>query len=312
MLTQALTDGKPVRTAYARPSSPSFLATVTRPPKFGSPIPISPLQIRIATAGAGEVPPGKPVVQVPILMYHYIRINPRPGDRLGYNLSVTPQDFRAQMDWLADNDWHPITLTTLRSYFDGQPLPSKPIVLTFDDGYRDFYTTAFPILKAHHFPAVAYIVSGFIGWPERYVTGPEVQEMDRGGIEIGSHTVSHPNLTKLSPESLQHEVGDAKVSLEALLGHPVLDFAYPVGGFDARVVKAVADQGYQSATTVIEGTAHASSDRFTWSRTRVSGGEGLDEFAKALVRHEEAPTSTVPPILLPRVYPFVYLRPGLQ
>lgn len=250
-------------------------------------------------------------------MYHYIRVNPNPADRMGYDLSVTPDDFRAQMDWLAAEDWHPITLTALRGYWDGNPLPSKPIVLTFDDGYLDFYTTVFPILREHHFPAVAYIVAGFLERPDRYVTAPQIQELDRAGIEIGSHTVSHPNLTKLSADQLRHEAMDSKVALERVLGHQVLDFAYPIGAFDGRVVQVVAEQGYQSATTTVEGASRASADRFTWPRTRVHGGESLEVFAKSLVRHEDGVGSPGPPITLARVPRFTYspvtrLRLGAQ
>ena len=285
---------------------------MAKPDSLASLGPISPLRIQPGAPGDAQVPPGKSGLQVPIVMYHYIRVNPDPRDRMGYNLSVTPDDFRAQMDWLSDNGWHPITLTTLRSYYDGDPLPSKPIVLTFDDGYLDFYATAFPILQQHHFSAVAYVVAGFIGMPGRYVTAPQIQEMDRAGIEIGAHTVSHANLTKLSNDSLYHELLDSRIALQAIVGHPVLDFCYPAGNFDARVVQMVADQGYQSATTTVEGSGHASADRFTWTRTRVSGGESLAEFVKTLARHEDGVLSTAPAVLLPRVYPFVYLRAGVQ
>ena len=311
MLTQALINGNPVKSAFARPFAPSFEATVTKPLLVGKAAPISPLEIRTAGSRA-TVPTGKASIQVPILMYHYIRVNPDPRDKMGYNLSVTPEDFRAQMDWLADNGWHPITMTTLRTYYDGTPLPSKPVVLTFDDGYLDFYTTAFPILQAHHFPAVSYVVSGFVGMPGRYVTAAQIQEMDRAGIEIGAHTVSHANLARLSTDSLRHEVMDSKSVLEGLIGHTVWDFCYPSGSFDARVVQMVADQGFQSATTTAENVNHSSADRFTWGRTRVSGGESLEDFAKALAKHEDGVSSTLPPILLPRVYPFLYVRPGVE
>src|SRR5438105_5274459 len=105
------------------------------------------------------VPPGRPTVRVPILMYHYIRVNPDPRDRVGYNLSVTPDDFRRQMDWLELNGYHPVTLEDLRGYLLGNGgLPSRPVVLTFDDGYRDLFSAAFPILLRHQFKAVAYVV----------------------------------------------------------------------------------------------------------------------------------------------------------
>src|SRR5215831_19557665 len=126
-------------------------------------------------APTAVVPPGRSSVRVPILMYHYIRVNPDPGDRLGFNLSVTPADFRLQMDWLYDNDYHPVDFDDLRAYlFENQSLPSRPVVLTFDDGYLDMYTTAFPILRVHHFKGVSYVVSGFLNSPN-YLTTEMVQ-----------------------------------------------------------------------------------------------------------------------------------------
>jgi hypothetical protein len=96
------------------------------------------------------IPLGRSGIRVPILEYHYIRVNPNPRDQLGFNLSVTPTNFSAQMDWLASHGYHPITFDDLHAYFEGkEPLPARPVVLTFDDGYLDFFTTAFPILQAH-------------------------------------------------------------------------------------------------------------------------------------------------------------------
>jgi peptidoglycan/xylan/chitin deacetylase (PgdA/CDA1 family) len=230
-----------------------------------------------APAQEAVVPPGRPTVRVPILMYHYIRVNPDPRDKLGFNLSVTPGDFTRQMDWLAENGYHPVDLSDLRAYLLGHAaLPSKPIVLTFDDGYRDVYTTAFPVLRAHHFKGVAYIVSGFVNSPNN-VTGEQVLEMDANGVEIGVHTVSHADLTRLAGGDLHREVFDSKAWLEGLLGHPVHDFCYPSGRFNGAVVAAVQAAGFESATTTEPGTVHSAGDRFTWTRVRVSGGESLDQ-----------------------------------
>src|SRR5437867_11375086 len=91
----------------------------------------------LAPALTAMIPPGRPVVRVPILMYHYIRVNPNPGDRVGFRLSVTPADFEAQVTWLAANGYHAVDLQDLERYLAGaRSLPSRPVVLTFDDGYR--------------------------------------------------------------------------------------------------------------------------------------------------------------------------------
>lgn len=245
------------------------------------PPPTPPLPERI-------IPPGRPVIRVPILMYHYVRLNPNPRDGLGFRLSVTPADFSAEMDWLAANGYHPVTLADLRAYFlAGQPLPSEPVVLTFDDGYQDFFTAAWPILRGHGFRAVTYVVSGFLGAPG-YMTPEEVRELDRAGVEVGAHTVSHVDLTRLGYDELWHQVADSKATLEALLGHPVLDFAYPSGRANPAVVKVVEQAGFQTATTTAFGTIHSASDRFTWMRVRVEGGEPLATFVANLGPPEPA------------------------
>jgi peptidoglycan/xylan/chitin deacetylase (PgdA/CDA1 family) len=240
------------------------------------------------------VPLGRAAVSVPILMYHYIRVNPNPWDRLGFGLSVTPADFETQVGWLAANGYHAIDLQDLERYLAGvASLPSRPVVLTFDDGYRDFYTTAYPILRAHHFTAVTYVVSGFIGAPG-YMTAAQLVELDAVGIEIGAHTVTHADLTRLGPASSQHEIGDSKAMLEGLLKHPVVDFCYPSGKLNAAVVQDVEAAGFQSATTTVPGTLHGMGDRFSWTRVRVQGGEPLAAFTQSL-GPEEATVAVLPP-----------------
>ena len=265
------------------------------------------------------VPMGRGAIQVPIVMYHYVRVNPVPGDQLGFNLSVTPENFSHQMDWLQANGYHPIDFDDLRAYFLGQsPLPAKPVILTFDDGYRDLYTTAYPVLRAHNFKAVAYLVSGFLGAPNN-VTRQQVVDMDAHGIQIGAHTYSHVDLTKSANGELTRQLVDSRTDLEHLVGHTVIDFCYPSGRFDNRVIAAVQAAGYQTATTTQPGTQHAVADRFTWSRVRVSGGEGLDRFASDLSPQESTVVMKMPvqprvPVIprLALVYPLELPRLVLQ
>jgi peptidoglycan/xylan/chitin deacetylase (PgdA/CDA1 family) len=224
-----------------------------------------------------------PAIRVPILMYHYVRVNPEPRDSLGAALSVAPSDFAAQMDWLAQSGYHPITLDDLYAFLSGaRGLPSRPIVLTFDDGYADFYYAALPVLRSHDFKAVAYVVSGFMGRPG-YMSSAQVAEADRTGIQIGSHTVDHPNLTRQSFGSLGYELAASKQSLEQLLGHPVLSFCYPSGRFNPRVMSAVQAAGYQDATTTQFGSVRTLAGRYSWGRLRVSGGENLQQFAAGVL-----------------------------
>ena len=313
---QALLQGPLIGEAYSRP-----LAGVYRSGPSSAPISRHGLTMpawEVFPPGARDavIPPGRSTLQLPILMYHYIRVPPdQYGDRIGWGLSTSPEDFRKQMDYLAKNGYHPITLTDLRDYLKGsRPLPDRPVVLTFDDGYADLYTQAFPVLKHHHFKAVAYIVSGFVGRTGVNVTADQVREMDAYGIEIGAHTVNHVDLTKAGG-TLAYEVGGSKAALEALLGHPVLDFCYPSGRFNAQVINAVQAAGYESATTTQDGATHTFGDRYAWSRVRVSGSETIDDFIKGLQQHETgvAP-APVSPIRIERTYPLIYDQPfsGLE
>ncbi|MDQ6772411.1 MAG: polysaccharide deacetylase family protein [Candidatus Dormibacteraeota bacterium] len=188
-------------------------------------------------------------------------------------------------------------------YLQGrQVLPARPLILTFDDGYRDFHTTALPILRRHRFTAVAYVVPGFVG-RQRYLSSEQMREIDAAGIEIGSHTVNHPDLTALPAPLLEFQLRASKSYLENLLGHPVLDFCYPSGRYNAGVAAAVQAAGYESATTVEQGSAHAWPDRYSWTRIRVVGGESLETFVTNLgpIEPVEIPTPTPPPP--PRVGP---------
>lgn len=235
------------------------------------------------------MPQGLTRIRVPILEYHYIRANPDAADRLGFRLSVAPADFQTQMNWLAANAYHPVSLEEVRAYFQaGRPLPARSVVLTFDDGYADFFQAAFPILRGMRFKGVAYIVPGFLGHPG-YMDQGQIRELDASGfVEIASHTVNHLDLTRVSASVLNVELQASKAGLEQLLGHPVLDFCYPSGKFDRRVVAAVGAAGYQSATTELTGIEHDWDGRLTWSRVRVEGGEKMEEFVQRLGSPEKA------------------------
>lgn len=243
-------------------------------PAAATPAPAAP-QVKL-------VAPGKAAVRVPILMYHYIRVNPQPWDRLGYDLSVTPADFEAQMDWLDRSGFNPVTLEELRAYLSGRgELPDRPVVLTFDDGYADLYTNALPVLRKHGFRAVSYVVTGFLDSPG-YLTRQQVLELQQAGVEIGSHTLDHVDLTRTPHDRLLEELAGSKAELEKLVGRPVLDFCYPAGRFNGQVVRMVAQAGYQSATTTQPGEVHSLADRMTWTRVRIRGGESLEVFARQI------------------------------
>jgi peptidoglycan/xylan/chitin deacetylase (PgdA/CDA1 family) len=259
------------------------------------------------------IPPGRPSISVPILMYHYIRYY-GGDDPVLTDLSVTPEELRQQMDWLAANSYHPVDFRDLRAYLAGQrALPSRPVVLTFDDGYADFYTTAYPILAEHGFRAVSYVVSGFVGNPG-YMSATQIVSLDREGVEIASHTMSHVDLTRSSPDELVQQLQQPKAYLQSLLGHPVVDFCYPSGRFNAEVVQAVAAAGYQTATTTQPGNDHSLSNALLWGRVRVRSHEPMDTYISNLGPEEPAVDVWIDPFpapflpILREVYPITYTR----
>src|SRR5258706_14495245 len=117
----------------------------------------------------------------------------------------------------------------------GAPLPDKPIVLTFDDGYRDAYEIAFPLLKKYGLTGTFYVVPGFVGEPA-YVTWGELKEMQQAGMEIGAHTMHHPFLTRLSSVNAFREIFMSRLLLASQLEVPITTFAYPYNDHNARIV----------------------------------------------------------------------------
>ncbi len=220
-------------------------------------------------AAASEPLPA--LAQVPILMYHYIRINPDPDDILGDSLSVTPAEFAAQIELLTRYGYRGVTFAQLLAYFkDNVPLPPRPVILTFDDGYRDFYTDAYPVLRQYGQPATVFLVTGFLDWPQ-YLTREQVVEMAAAGIEFGGHTAHHVDTRGMDEELAAVEIVESKRELETLLGKPLLAFSYPNGGYTSWAIGQVEAAGYQAAVTTQYGMWHSQSDLLALSRVRVAG-----------------------------------------
>jgi len=219
-------------------------------------------------------------VSVPVLMYHYIRVNPVASDSVGYNLSVTPENFAAQMDYLASHGYHTISLDELGSaLLNHGGLPSKPIVITLDDGYMDSYTAAFPILKNHGFKATNFIITGLVGGPN-YLTWGQIDEMKNSGVfTFGAHTVHHYALTSLSAANIRAEVTDSKNTLQAHLGYQVNWLAYPYGNVNGTVASITQQAGYIGAFGTNYGTYQSTDRMFTEPRVRIGGGDIISSFA---------------------------------
>jgi len=219
---------------------------------------------------------------VRVLMYHYIRDNVPATDQTGRNLSVSPADFEAQMGFISERGFVTVSLDdVVRAHAEGAALPPKAIVLTFDDGYADFYISARPVLQRHDLRATVYVISGFVGRPA-YLSWPQIRELADAGFEIGSHSVNHPRLTGLTDQLLMQELSASRQQIEAFLGKPVSHFCYPSGAYDQRVRSAVAAAGYLTAVTTQSGTATPASDLLALPRLRIPGGMTLRQFAAVL------------------------------
>ena len=220
---------------------------------------------------------------IPILMYHYVRVVTDPKDTIGIGLSVKPELFAQQMQYLADNGYTTLTMQEVYDILVGRKsLPTRPVALTFDDGYRDFYTAAWPILQRHNFKATNYVITKFIGW-DAYMTWPMLQELSDGGqVEIGAHTRSHVDLRTLSADKLQDEVLGSKAILETGLGRPVGAFCYPAGFYNAGVIAAVGRANYLTATTELPGAKQNIQNPYELPRIRVNGPDPLGAWSSRL------------------------------
>jgi peptidoglycan/xylan/chitin deacetylase (PgdA/CDA1 family) len=239
--------------------------------------------IALADQGPTGTPQSPAIVNLPILTYHWIRVNPVPSDQLGFHLSVTPDNFAQQMAFLHFAGVHTITLADAYDALQtGKKLPPRSVVLTFDDGYGDFATTAAPIMHRNGLIGTDFVVTGFLG-KTAYMTVEQVRQVESMGMVIGCHTVNHLDLsrTPLALAKLQIQVSHQE--LETLTGKKVLDFAYPYGGYTTAVEQLVLADGFRDAVSTRGGTALQVGNRGAWPRLHIDGADGLGSFAsKAL------------------------------
>ena len=155
----------------------------------------------------------------------------------------------------------------------------KPVIITFDDGYRDFFTDAFPLLKKYDMRATIYVVSDFLDKPN-YLTTDMLKQIatdSAGLITIGAHTRRHVSLPLLSKDVAWEEIYGSKTGLETLLKIPVKHFSYPYGSYNQEVEDLVSRAGFATATTTVPGTTHTGSEIFSLSRVRPGNYAG-DKF----------------------------------
>ncbi len=239
--------------------------------------------------------------KIPILVYHRVVPVPLPESR--HKIWVDAQNFKRQMNFLASRGFNTISLDILVSAFKGIcPLPEKPIILTFDDGYKDNYLYAFPILKEYNFTATIFLVSKYIGdtnqWDrisqEETVHSPhsivhsieepinllsidEIREMVEYGITFGAHTVTHPHLQQLSEKKAFHEINQSKIKIEKIIGHEITSFCYPYGEVNPTIKQMVIEAGFDCACAC---DTEQINDLYELSRRQVFPKTGMFGFWK--------------------------------
>lgn len=231
-------------------------------------------------------------MRIPILMYHSISqthtIKFRP-------FTVSPAAFAEQMAYLHDQGYTPITVTHFiqSCTHSGAVLPERPVIVTFDDGFADFFTNALPVLQRYTFTATLYVSTSFIGGVSSWLrnegettrpmlTKKQLQELYAYGIECGGHTHCHPQLDTLPRPQARNEIMQCKEILEQLLGKAVQSFAYPFGYYTAEIQNYVRAAGYTSACAVKHGMSTGESDPFALPRLMVTPDISIAEFGRLL------------------------------
>jgi peptidoglycan/xylan/chitin deacetylase (PgdA/CDA1 family) len=208
-------------------------------------------------------------VFVPVLIYHHVKSLKPTDNAIERGLTVLPGEFRAQLNVLVKNHYHLVSAAALVGYLrSGGSLPSKPVVLTFDDGYIDMFGTAYQLLRTMHLTATFFIVPGFLD-TRRYLSWKQVEQMAAAGMDIEAHSMTHPDLTTVPAAQLWGEVAQSRHVLEQRLHKAVRAFAYPYGAYNASVLRAVSKAGYWGAFTTRQGWWENRSQLLTLARLYV-------------------------------------------
>ena len=216
---------------------------------------------------------------VPVLLYHHVVSDDKATSDYCYCVSIT--NFQAQMSWLSEHGYTGIPVTRLVDVLqNGGQLPPKPVAITFDDGMQDIYTIAFPIMQHYGFSGTLFLIADWING-EGLMNTAEVQEMISNGWEIGSHSMTHFDLTS-DYSQLRYQLFDSKHMLEEMFGVPVNTLAYPFGLFNTNVVKKVSAYGYKAAFALGRGYIQSANEIFDLTREEVHESYDMSQFIALL------------------------------
>lgn len=267
----------PTATATHTPSpTPTLTPTPTATP---TPTPTAtPTPVRPTPDGISRQ------LHVPILMYHYISDPPAGAGDLRRDLSVSPDRFREQLQYLRERGYHTITLNDLaRSLTVGAPLPANPIILTFDDGYADAFINAFHLLKQFDYSGTFFLMTARIDANDpAHLSWAEVEEMHAAGMSFEPHSYNHPDMTGRGYDFLVFQILASKEAIEARTGETCRFFAYPAGRYDQFVIDVLRSAHFWGAVLTEQGATHPTDGLFTLRRVRIRGSDDLAVFAQKL------------------------------
>jgi peptidoglycan/xylan/chitin deacetylase (PgdA/CDA1 family) len=281
-MTATVMAAQPTPTATASATaSPTRTASPTATPSPSATVTVTPS----ATPTPGPTPDGVVrTAHVPILMYHYISVPPAGADVYRRDLSVTPAQFESDLRYLSEAGYQTITLDDLLyALTQGRPLPAKPVILTFDDGYEDNYTNAFPLLRKYGMTGHFFIISDFVNQGRSgYMTWPQIEEMATAGQRFGSHSRDHPDLEGKSVDYLVWQALGGKEAIQEHLGYHPRWISYPAGKYDAQSIAVYKSAGYWGGLTTQQGATHTSDGVFELKRVRVRGSHTAEDLGKLL------------------------------
>jgi peptidoglycan/xylan/chitin deacetylase (PgdA/CDA1 family) len=225
--------------------------------------------------------------RVPILMYHAVATAPNDATR---ELSVAPEAFAEQMALIGDLGLTPVRTADLAARWrSGKPLPDRPVLITFDDGYEGVHRHALPVLARHGFPATLFVSTGWLKGPhdtggglDTMLDWRQVRELAGADVEIGGHSHTHPQLDQLPDERLRSELVLCKEIIGDELGTVPESFAYPYGYSSRRVRETVRETGYAQALAVGNGLARRRQGPYALTRLTVRRSTGVEEFQRLL------------------------------
>lgn len=244
--------------------------TIVKPTPAAAIVKLPPNILELSTATPNIIP-SRPLTgakEIPIIMYHHVAPIQAKWDEVRKKMTIEPKEFERQLTVLQKLNFATYFVKDLPELLNNYPTSSRPIILTFDDGYKNFYINAYPLLKKYQMKASFYIINNLINHPDYINTNQLIELSQSPLIEIGAHTLDHPYLSKLLAEKVQIEIERSKSELEQLLGQPILTFAYPYGDFNSSTIRIVKEAGFIAALGTQYGTWQSLDNLFTLHRLR--------------------------------------------